>query len=144
MTSLKVVILHNCNGFPSIPVAYASHLKEYYEVMKMLLLKMNYHAHCWSICSDFKVIAIQLALQTGYTKYFCFLCYWDSRTRDKYYTVKVWSKRDSFEPGKKNVAEDPLVDTKNVILPPLHINLGLVENFVKEIVRNGNAFGYLK
>ena len=27
---------------------------------------------------------------------------------------------------------------------PLHIELGIVKNFVKAIVRNGNAFGYLK
>ena len=40
-TSLKGVLLHNGNEFPSIPVAYASHLKECYEVMKMLLLKIR-------------------------------------------------------------------------------------------------------
>ena len=72
------------------------------------------------------------------------LCYWDSHARDKHYTVKVWSERDSFEPGQRNVAEDPLVNTKNVILPPLNIKLGIVKNFVKAIVQNGNAFGYLK
>ena len=65
-TSLKEVLLHNGNEFPSIPVAYPSYLKECYEVMKMLLLKINYHAYFWSICSDFKVIAILLGLQTGY------------------------------------------------------------------------------
>ena len=48
------------------------------------------------------------SVQTGYTKYCCFLCYWDSRARDKHYTVKVWSERDSFEPGQWNVVEDPL------------------------------------
>ena len=47
-TSLKGVLLQNGNEFPSIPVAYASHLKECYQVMKMFLLKINYHAHCWS------------------------------------------------------------------------------------------------
>ena len=74
-TSLKGVLLHNGNDLPFTPVAYASHLKECYEVMKMLLLKINYHAHCWSIRLDFKVIAILLGLQTGYMKYCCFLCY---------------------------------------------------------------------
>ena len=83
-------------------------------------------------------------MQTGYTKYCCFLCYWDSRARDKHYTVKVWSERDSFEPGQRNVTEDPLVDTENVILPALHIELGRVKYFVKAILRNGNAFYYLK
>ena len=45
--SLKGVLLYNGNEFPSFPVAYASHLKECYEVMKMLCLKINDHAHCW-------------------------------------------------------------------------------------------------
>ena len=121
--SLKEVLLHNGNEFPSISVAYASHLKECYEVMKMLLLKINYHAHCSSICLDFEVIAILLGLQTGYTKYCCFLCYWDSRARDKHYTVKVWSERDSFKLGQRNIAEDPLVDTKNV--NQKHVNLNI-------------------
>ena len=77
------------------------------------------------------MIAILLGLQTGYTKYCCFLCYWESRARDKYYTVKVWSECDSFEPGQRNVAEDPLVlDTKNVILPPLYIKLWIIKNLV--------------
>ena len=96
--------------------------------MKMLLLK-NF---------------ILLRLQTGYMKYYCFLCYWDSRARDKHYTIKVWYERDSFEPGQRNAAEDPVLDTKNLILPPLHIKLGIVRNFVKAIVRNGNALCYLK
>ena len=110
----------------------------------MLLLKINYYAHYWSICSDFKVIAILLRLQTGYTKYFCFLRYWDSVARVKHYTVKVCSKRDSFEMEQINFADDPLVDTKNVIFPPLHIKFGVFKNFVKAIVRNGNALDYLK
>ena len=57
-TSLKGVLLHNGNEFPSIPVAYASHLKECHEVMKVLFLKINFDAYCWSICSDFNVIAV--------------------------------------------------------------------------------------
>ena len=131
LTSLKEVLLYNGNQFPSIPV------------LKILLLKINYHAHCRSICSDFEVIAILLALQTEYTKYCFFFCYWDSRSRDKHYTVKVWSERDSFEPEQRNVAEGPQVDTKNVILLPLHIKLGIVKKTVKAIVRKGNVFGYL-
>ena len=96
--------------------------------MEMLLLKIFYHAHCRSICSDFKVIVILLGLQTEDTKYCCFLCYLDSPARDKNYTVTVWTKSDSFESGQRNVAEDLLVDTKNV----------------KAIVRNGKVFGHQK
>ena len=147
----KEFIEQKCENFlpqsrkrSGIPVAYTPHLKECYEVMKMLLLKINYHVHCWSTCSYFKVIAILLGLQTGCMKYCCFLCYWDSRARDEHYTVKVWSERNSFVPWQRNVAEDPLADNKNVILPPLHIKLRIVKNIVKGIVRNRNAFGYLK
>ena len=80
------------------------------------------------------MIAILLGLLTGYTKYCCFLCYWDSLARDKHYTVKVWSDRDSFKAGQINGAEDPLLDIKNVIVPPLRIKLGMVKNFLKAIV----------
>ena len=112
--------------------------------MKMLLLKISYDAHCWSIFLDHKVIIILFGMHTGYTKYCCFLCCWGSRAWDKHYTVKVCSERDFFEIGQRNVAEDPLVDNKNVILPPLRIKLGTVKNFLEAIMRNGNAFGYLK
>ena len=101
--SLKGVSLHNGNEFSSIPVAYASHLKECYEVIKMLVLKINYHSQCWSICSDFKVIAILLGMQTGYTKYCCFLYYWDCCNRDKHYTVKIWSECDRLNQDKETL-----------------------------------------
>ena len=114
-TSLKGVILHNGNEFPSIAVAYAWHLKKCYEVMKMLLLKVNYHAHCWSICWDFRVIVILLGLQTWYTKYCCFLCYWDSRARD-WVWVRVWSERDSeFDECLSSNERKAWISVKHVI-----------------------------
>jgi hypothetical protein len=39
--SLKAVLLHNDNKHPSIPTAYAVHMKETYESMKNLLDKIN-------------------------------------------------------------------------------------------------------
>lgn len=38
----------------------------------------------------------------------------------------------------------PLVKSFDVFLPPLHIKLGVINNFVKTINRNGNGFLYLK
>ena len=35
--SLKVVLLHNGNRFPSVPLAHAANMKESYESMKVLL-----------------------------------------------------------------------------------------------------------
>lgn len=37
----------------------------------------------------------------------------------------------------------PLVDAQKVLLPPLHIKLGLMKTFVKNLDRNGAAFQYL-
>jgi hypothetical protein len=47
-------------------------------------------------------------------------------------------------PGNKTVIYKPLVDRRNIILPPLHIKLGLMKNFVKAMDRNGDGFQYLK
>jgi hypothetical protein len=40
--SLKVVLLHNSNRFPSVPLAHATNMKESYESMKQLLDKIKY------------------------------------------------------------------------------------------------------
>lgn len=46
--------------------------------------------------------------------------------------------------GKSNVKYLPLIDPEDVILPPLHIKLGLMKNFVKAMDKNGEGFLYLK
>ena len=40
--SLKAVLLHNSNIYPSIPLAYLLQMKENYENVKQLLIKSNY------------------------------------------------------------------------------------------------------
>ena len=40
--SLKVVLLHNGNRFPSVPLAHAANMQESYESMKLLLGKIKY------------------------------------------------------------------------------------------------------
>jgi len=40
--SLKLVLLHNGNRFPSFPFAHAANMKESYESMKLLLGKVKY------------------------------------------------------------------------------------------------------
>lgn len=42
-----------------------------------------------------------------------------------------------------NIKSKPLIDPKNVILPPLHIKLGLIKNVVKTLDRDSEAFKYL-
>ena len=57
---------------------------------------------------------------------------------------KQWPKREKLKPGKKNVTCKPLVDPKKVYLPPLHMKLGLMKNFVKAMDRDGQGFLYLQ
>lgn len=110
--SLKAGLLHDGNKHPSIPTAYAMHVKETDET--------NYNKPCWN-ASDLKIVAVLLGMELGYTK--C-CCEWDSRPRTR-------SRRNSgkkcqkLSPCERNVVHDPLVDA--VFLPPLHIKLGLVK-----------------
>jgi len=46
--------------------------------------------------------------------------------------------------GTENVKYKPLIAPENVLLPPLHIKLGLVKNFVKAPDKLGGAFQYLR
>ena len=43
-----------------------------------------------------------------------------------------------------NVQSSPLFETNKILLPPLHIKLGLMKNFVKEMDRDGRGFTFLQ
>ena len=60
----------------------------------------------------------------------------------KHWNQKVWPKR-TLKVGEKNVHYEPLVDRKKVLLPPLHIKLGMMKQFVKQWQKDGETFQYL-
>lgn len=144
--SLKAVLLHKSNTKPSIPIGYAKHMKESYDSMKQLLTLINYNQHGWKICADLKIVAILSGLQGGNTKYPCFLCLWDRTTRHNHYSQRVWPERTKHTLGEYNIKNAPLIAQDMIILPPLHIKLGLFTNFVKTLVKNNVTIGidYLK
>ena len=45
--------------------------------------------------------------------------------------------------GDKNVINEPLVNRDRIILPPLHIKLGLMKQFVKALDKHGSCFNYI-
>jgi len=90
--SLKVVLLHIENRFPSVPLAHAANMKECYESMKLFWGKIKYDEFKWKLCGDLKVVALILRMQLGYTKYCCFLCEWDSQDKKNHYVNKLWPK----------------------------------------------------
>lgn len=143
-TSIKAVLLNNGNRKPSIPVAMAIGMKEEFDTMKSILDLIQYHKFKFKIVADLKVIALLMGLQSGYTKYPCFLCLWDSRTRDQHYVKDTCPNRSNYTPGQYNVKSFPLVARNRIILPPLHIKLGLMTNFIKAIARtNQDAINFL-
>jgi hypothetical protein len=142
--SLKAVLLHNSNVYPSIPIGHAVHMQETYDNMDKLLMLIQYNKHNWNICADLKVVALILGLQLGYTKHCCFICEWDSRARSAHYVQRDWPARGSLTPGQKNIVRPPLVDPTKVLLPPLHVKLGLMKNFVKAMNKDSNGFKFLK
>ncbi|GBL83722.1 hypothetical protein AVEN_132634-1 [Araneus ventricosus] len=64
-------------------------------------------------------------------------------TEKKHYIKKVWPKRQFVIPGVKNEEKEPLVASEKILLPPLHIKLVLMKNFVKAMDCGGNGFQYL-
>jgi len=142
--SLKLILPHNRNKFPSVPLAYATNKKESYESMKLLLGKINYGEFNWKLFCDLKVVALLLGMQVGYTKYCCFLCEWDSRGKKNHYVNKLWSKRTSLTLGEENVVNPPLVLPEKIYLPYSHIKMGLMKNIVNGMDKPGRGFRYVR
>ena len=141
--SLKYVLLHNRNQYPSILIGHSVQMKEDYKNVKFLLESISYARYNWQLCGDFKMIGFLKGLLGGYTKHSCFLCLWDSRAVTEHYSRKDWPERRFFIPGTQNVKLDPLVDSEKILMPPLHIKLDLVKQFVKAMNKDGNGFQHI-
>ena len=138
--SLKAVLLHNGNEKPSIPVAQATGLNETYESMDVLLRLTKYKDHTWNICGDVKIVSLLLVLQLGYTKHMCFLCLWNSRDDENHYKRVDQPSGTKNVVGKYNMKHSVLIDPQKVLVPTLHIKLGLMKNFVKDMDHQGSGF----
>jgi hypothetical protein len=112
--------------------------------MKILMEAINYDKFKWQICGDVKVIALLLGLQQGFTKYCCCMCEWDSRAQPLQYSRKDWPARKPLEPVVMNVENQPLVEPSKMLLPSMHLKLGLMKNLVKAMNQEETAFTYLR
>ena len=141
--SLKCVLLHNGNEHTAVPIAHSTKLKEEYQNVDLVLKKLNYSEHQWVICVDLKIVNFQLGQQSGYTKFPCFICLWDSRAKTDHWIKKDWPLRNNMTVGKQNIINTRLVSRDKIILPPLHIKLGLMKQYVKALDKNGPCFLYV-
>ena len=53
------------------------------------------------------------------------------RADDQHYIRQEWPLRQGLEPGLHNAKSPPLDEPNKILLPPLHIKLGLMKNFAK-------------
>ena len=141
--TVKCVLLHNASTYAGVPIGHSVTLKESYSTIQMVLQKLYYNEHKWAICVDSKMVNILLGQQAGYVKYLCFLCLWDSRADDQHWQRKDWPIREELVVGENNVINEPLVNCDSILLPPLHIKLGLMKQFVKALDKNGDCFRYI-
>ena len=72
--------------------------------MDLLLTATSYSKYGWKIRGDLHVIGLLLGIQSGYTKFCCFLCEWYSRAKDKHYKIKDWPMQENSDP-EKSVSE---------------------------------------
>ena len=100
----------------------------------------KYDEFKWKLCGDLKVVVPLLGMKLGYTKYCCFLCEWDSRDKKNRYVNKLWPKRTTLKPDENNVIIPSLDLPEKIYLPPLHIKLGFMKNFVKGTDKTGRGF----
>ena len=63
---LEAVLLHNGNKFPFVPLAHAANMKESYEIMKLLLGRIQCGELKCELCGDLKVVALLVGMQLGY------------------------------------------------------------------------------
>lgn len=57
---------------------------------------------------------------------------------------KEWPTRVQLNVGRHNVIRTPLIQPSNYLLPPLHIKLGLIKQYVKALDKDGDCFQYLR
>ena len=90
------------------------------------------------------ILKPKICYLVGFSKHPCFMREWDSRDRINHWIRYDWPLRESFTQGYRNILHPALVDRSNVILPPLHIELGLMKQFVKALNREGVCFKYIQ
>ena len=84
-----------------------------------------------------------LVQQSGYTKHPCFLRMWHSLDKANHWVKKDWEPRITLRVGDKNIIIEPLVPRDRIVLPPLHIKLGLIKQLVKALDKDGECFKYI-
>ena len=119
-------------------------MKEEYQNVKILLSALKYDQFSCKVIGDFKMVAFLMGPQGGFTKFPCYLCLWESRNTALHYEKRNWPLRTGCEVGAHNVKQELLVEPKKVLMPLLHIKLGLIKQYVKLLDPEGEAMKHIE
>lgn len=81
---------------PSVLIARSVILRETFENLAFILDHINYKDYELLICVDLSTVALPNGLQTGQTRFMCFLCKWGS---SEYYVCSEWPPQESMTLG---------------------------------------------
>ena len=102
---------------------------------------IKYEQHQWQVCGDLKVVAHLLGLPGGYTKYcwFFFLWMWQ---QSQWIPLchEILGTKKAIGAGKGKRPTSTPCWLPEILLPPLHIKLGLMKNFVKALDKTKAGF----
>lgn len=59
-----------------------------------------------------------------------FICLWNTRVEGDQCSLRNWSLRGETKLRHDSIAETPLVQIENVLIPPLHIKLDRVTKYI--------------
>ncbi|KAH9396309.1 hypothetical protein TYRP_019710 [Tyrophagus putrescentiae] len=139
--SFKCFLLHNepdkAKRLPSLLILIGNDVPEKYEAIKEVLALIDYASHGWLVQADLKMINIISGLKMAACKYPCFLCKWDSRDRQSHYHPGLCERYsdDERRPGRTSFIREPLVAAGRIVLPELHIKLGVFQSFIKRLFK---------
>lgn len=142
IASLKGVLVHIGNKYPSVPLLYTNQTEEDLEKIEKVLDLLEYSTYKWKLSADMKIVSVLMGLKDGYCRMQCYICKWQGRMDECHYDDDyAWEPRDCYEVNDyESVVYEPLVEQKDIIIPPLHVKLGLVKHFLKALWPRGKDY----
>ena len=72
------------------------------------------------------------------------MCLWDSWELKNLTLWRTGQPEKTLFLENMSVKNAPLVNPKRMVLPPIHVKLGLMKNFVKALGKSGEGLLYLR
>lgn len=137
--SFKCFLLHNevdkSKRLPSVLVLIGNDVPEKYQTIRAVLALLKYADYGWMVQADLKLINIISGMKMAACKYPCFICRWDSKDKNKHYLPghsAEWTEEER-QPGNFSFIEEPLVPAAKIVLPELHVKLGVFQVYIKRL-----------